>query len=178
MWDFFETVRHRHSVRKYRSDMAVEQEKLHAVLEMACAAPSAGDLQSYHIAVVTTPALREALAAATDNPSFLAAAPLAATGVLRAAWLLLVFPAIGAAVLLLGGLPLALVGGMGSELRRPLGISIVGGLIVSQLLTLFTTPVIYLYMDRLRLWRERRQDRPAEGAPELRPTSLPDSSVG
>lgn len=75
MWDFFETVRHRRSVRKYRSDMAVEQEKLHAVLEMACAAPSAGDLQSYHIAVVTTPALRAALAAATDNQPFLAEAP-------------------------------------------------------------------------------------------------------
>jgi multidrug efflux pump len=79
---------------------------------------------------------------------------------------------------LLGGLPLALVGGMGSELRRPLGISIVGGLIVSQMLTLFTTPVIYLYMDRLRLWREWRQDTPPEGAPDFRPSSLPDSSAG
>ncbi len=53
---------------------------------------------------------------------------------------------------LLGGLPLALGTGMGSELRRPLGITIVGGLIVSQLLTLYTTPVVYLYMDRFRLW--------------------------
>jgi multidrug efflux pump subunit AcrB len=52
---------------------------------------------------------------------------------------------------LFGGLPLALVGGTGSELRRPLGISIVGGLMVSQVLTLYTTPVIYLYMDRLQL---------------------------
>ena len=52
---------------------------------------------------------------------------------------------------MLGGLPLALESGMGSELRRPLGISIVGGLMVSQVLTLFTAPVIYLYMDRLRL---------------------------
>jgi multidrug efflux pump len=52
---------------------------------------------------------------------------------------------------LLGGLPLALGRGTGSELHRPLGITIVGGLIVSQLLTLFTTPVVYVYMDRLRL---------------------------
>jgi len=59
---------------------------------------------------------------------------------------------------LLGGLPLALGNGVGSEMRRPLGIAIVGGLIVSQCLTLYTTPVIYLYMDRVsagwsRLWR-------------------------
>jgi multidrug efflux pump len=51
---------------------------------------------------------------------------------------------------LFGGLPLALMSGTGSELRRPLGISIVGGLMVSQALTLYTTPVIYLYMDRLQ----------------------------
>ena len=59
---------------------------------------------------------------------------------------------------LLGGLPLALGTGTGSELRQPLGITIVGGLILSQALTLFTTPVVYLYMDRLR-WRAmgRRQ---------------------
>ena len=48
----------------------------------------------------------------------------------------------------------ALSGGTGSELRRPLGITIIGGLIVSQMLTLFTTPVIYLYFDRLHLWWE------------------------
>jgi multidrug efflux pump len=53
---------------------------------------------------------------------------------------------------LLGGLPLALGTGTGSELHRPLGITIVGGLIVSQALTLFTTPVVYVYLDRLRLW--------------------------
>jgi multidrug efflux pump len=57
---------------------------------------------------------------------------------------------------LLGGLPLALGAGTGSELRRPLGITIVGGLIVSQALTLFTTPVVYLYLDRLRLWASRK----------------------
>src|SRR5256714_2932725 len=57
---------------------------------------------------------------------------------------------------MLGALPLAIGFGEGSELRRPLGISIVGGLIVSQLLTLYTTPVIYLYLDRLRLWGGRR----------------------
>jgi multidrug efflux pump subunit AcrB len=51
---------------------------------------------------------------------------------------------------LLGALPLALGSGMGSELRRPLGLAIIGGLIVSQMLTLFTTPVIYLTMDRGR----------------------------
>ncbi len=53
---------------------------------------------------------------------------------------------------LLGGVPLAVGTGMGAELRRPLGIAIVGGLIVSQVLTLYTTPVIYLYMDRLNSW--------------------------
>ena len=53
---------------------------------------------------------------------------------------------------LLGALPLAIGTGVGSELRRPLGITIVGGLIFSQALTLYTTPVLYLYLDRLRLW--------------------------
>jgi multidrug efflux pump len=50
---------------------------------------------------------------------------------------------------LLGGLPLALGTGTGAELRRPLGITIVGGLLLSQVLTLYTTPVIYLYMDKV-----------------------------
>jgi multidrug efflux pump len=61
---------------------------------------------------------------------------------------------------LLGGLPLALGTGTGSELRRPLGITIVGGLIMSQALTLFTTPVIYLYLDRLRLRLGRKRLAP------------------
>jgi multidrug efflux pump len=58
-------------------------------------------------------------------------------------------------------LPLALGTGYGSELRRPLGVAIVGGLIVSQMLTLFTTPVIYLYLDSLRLWGLRLFKREA-----------------
>jgi len=57
---------------------------------------------------------------------------------------------------LLGGLPLALGIGTGAELRRPLGITIVGGLMVSQLLTLYTTPVVYLYLDRFQIWCTRR----------------------
>jgi multidrug efflux pump len=56
---------------------------------------------------------------------------------------------------LLGAVPLAVGFGEGAELRRPLGISIVGGLIVSQMLTLYTTPVVYLYLDRFRLWCKR-----------------------
>jgi len=59
---------------------------------------------------------------------------------------------------LLGAVPLAIAVGPGSEIRRPLGITIVGGLIVSQLLTLYTTPVVYLYLDRFSLWfRSLRQ---------------------
>jgi multidrug efflux pump len=60
---------------------------------------------------------------------------------------------------LLGGLPLALGSGTGAELRRPLGITIVGGLLVSQILTLYTTPVIYLFMDRLGKRRKREPQR-------------------
>jgi multidrug efflux pump len=66
---------------------------------------------------------------------------------------------------LLGAIPLAIGFGEGSELRRPLGISIVGGLIMSQLLTLYTTPVVYLYVDRARLWFARRRPRFAGAHP-------------
>jgi len=72
---------------------------------------------------------------------------------------------------LLGALPLALGSGDGAELRRPLGIAIVGGLIVSQILTLYTTPVVYLYLDRFRLWargvwlRHPGRRTPRAGAP-------------
>ncbi len=65
---------------------------------------------------------------------------------------------------MLGALPLALGTGTGSELRRPLGITIIGGLIVSQMLTLYTTPVVYLYLDRFRLWWERLHRRPVSTA--------------
>src|SRR5207249_5145433 len=55
----------------------------------------------------------------------------------------------------LGALPLMLGTGTGSELRHPLGIAIVGGLLFSQVLTLFTTPVVYIYFDRMRMWWDR-----------------------
>jgi multidrug efflux pump len=70
---------------------------------------------------------------------------------------------------MLGALPLAIGFGEGGELRRPLGVAIVGGLIVSQMLTLYTTPVIYLYLDWFRLWSRRRRGggslRAVPGAP-------------
>jgi multidrug efflux pump subunit AcrB len=72
---------------------------------------------------------------------------------------------------MLGALPLAIGFGTGSELRRPLGIAIIGGLIVSQMLTLYTTPVVYLYLDRLRLWFGRRREvrATAERTPDFSP---------
>jgi multidrug efflux pump len=69
---------------------------------------------------------------------------------------------------LLGGLPLALGGGVGAELRKPLGITIVGGLLLSQLLTLYTTPVIYIYFDKLA---QRMKPKTAEPAYEQQPVS-------
>jgi len=76
---------------------------------------------------------------------------------------------------LLGALPLAIGFGEGAELRRPLGISIVGGLLVSQVLTLYTTPVIYLYLDRFRHWvlRSRRGAGPGL-APGQFPGHIPE----
>jgi hydrophobe/amphiphile efflux-1 (HAE1) family protein len=80
------------------------------------------------------------------------------------------------AAALLGALPLALETGTGSELRRPLGISIVGGLLLSQFLTLYTTPVIYLYLDRFGRWIEERRNRGqiAQAELPLRSTSEPE----
>src|SRR5579863_3240630 len=75
---------------------------------------------------------------------------------------------------LLGGLPLALSTGTGSELHRPLGITIVGGLAVSQMLTLFTTPVVYVYLDRLRLFLRGGEDKVL---PEASPTGGPRPSL-
>ena len=66
---------------------------------------------------------------------------------------------------LFGALPLALGTGTGFELRRPLGITIVGGLILSQLLTLYTTPVVYLAFDRLRLRMQARHALPDQAGP-------------
>jgi multidrug efflux pump subunit AcrB len=74
---------------------------------------------------------------------------------------------------LLGALPLALENGTGSELRKPMGISIVGGLLLSQFLTLYTTPVIYLYLDRverrMRKWLGSPEMKPNEAKPGIRP---------
>ncbi|MGA2087328.1 MAG: efflux RND transporter permease subunit [Stellaceae bacterium] len=70
---------------------------------------------------------------------------------------------------MLGAVPLAIGFGEGAELRRPLGIAIVGGLLVSQVLTLYTTPVIYLYLDRFRLWAQARKARGASVPPGVEP---------
>jgi len=68
---------------------------------------------------------------------------------------------------MLGALPLAMAAGVGSELRVPLGITIVGGLLFSQMLTLFTTPVVYLYMDRFSIWwKQRKRSRQLQVAPQ------------
>ncbi|HEX4553808.1 MAG TPA: efflux RND transporter permease subunit, partial [Xanthobacteraceae bacterium] len=68
---------------------------------------------------------------------------------------------------MLGAVPLAINFGEGGEMRQPLGIVIVGGLLVSQMLTLYTTPVVYLYFDRFRLWSQRVWRRiGSRGAPQ------------
>jgi multidrug efflux pump len=72
---------------------------------------------------------------------------------------------------MLGAMPLALGFGEGSEMRRPLGISILGGLLVSQVLTLYTTPVVYLYMDRFRLWCKRSWARIYRATPGSTPAA-------
>lgn len=76
MWDFFTTVRHRHSVRRFLVERAVEPEKLHAILEIACAAPSAGDLQAYHVVAVRPTHVRTQLARAAYDQGFIAEAPV------------------------------------------------------------------------------------------------------
>jgi multidrug efflux pump len=65
---------------------------------------------------------------------------------------------------LLGALPLVLATGEGVEMRRPLGLAIVGGLFVSQLLTLYTVPIVYLWLDRIRLWAKREKHAPLHAA--------------
>ena len=62
-----------------------------------------------------------------------------------------------------GALPLVVATGAGVEMRQPLGITIVGGLVLSQILTLYTTPVVYLYLDRFRLWAARGRTRRTGG---------------
>ena len=79
---------------------------------------------------------------------------------------------------LFGALPLAFGTGTGSELRRPLGITIVGGLIVSQMLTLYTTPVVYLFFDRMRLWFSGKQLTTLRMEPRRPPSKGPLWSVG
>src|SRR5271169_5604532 len=69
---------------------------------------------------------------------------------------------------ILGAIPLAVSFGNGSEIRRPLGISIVGGLLISQLLTLYTTPVLYLYLDRLGQWALQTRQRLFPGLVDTR----------
>jgi multidrug efflux pump len=70
---------------------------------------------------------------------------------------------------ILGAIPLALSFGNGGEIRRPLGIAIVGGLVISQILTLYTTPVLYLYLDRLSEWWSRVRPGLPRPHPDVQP---------
>jgi HAE1 family hydrophobic/amphiphilic exporter-1 len=70
---------------------------------------------------------------------------------------------------LLGGVPMMLGSGVGSELRQPLGYAIVGGLALSQILTLYTTPVVYIYLDRLQTWLFGERKAAAKSHPEPAP---------
>ena len=72
---------------------------------------------------------------------------------------------------MLGGVPLALGTGTGSELRQPLGYAMVGGLLVSQVLTLFTTPVVYIYMDKLSRGLRRSRPKPGPDMPVQAPAA-------
>ena len=85
---------------------------------------------------------------------------------------------------LLGAVPLIIGMGEGSEFRQPLGITIIGGLVLSQILTLYTTPVVYLYLDRFRLWIRRVRRAAVGGAvdrrahPDARDGGAPRGSLG